>query len=393
MWDDQWAVMNYYTEGDLTFNNLWRILIEFYHGQYAPLNQYLYLLLYTFFGYNPFFYHLVSMLIHLTNACLVYYMLKKLFMLSGRIDVDRVNILSFLTALIFTIHTINTEAVCWMSASKVPLYALFYFGATITFLLYIERKKKVYYLVTLLLFTLSFLAKDQAVTFPLWALLIYWFLNRKIVDKKIWLEMMPFFLLSVLFGIITLMSQSVTGRGLLSNEQTYPFFQRIIIGIYTFIEYFTKSLIPFKLSYLYPFPVVMGDSLPNWMLFYPSLLIIAVFGLWRYLKQWMITFGLIFFVIHIFIVLNIVQLSRFSIFADRYNYIAMIGIGLVISYFVVLSFDKLKGYKKNLLSIFFVFYLLYLGIYSNLRVRDWYDTDTIKKEMRDLLKQRDDYNQ
>ena len=102
-------------------------------------------LLYTFFGYNPFYYHLSSLLLHLGNTCLIYYMLRKLLALSCRVDLDKVNILSFLTTVFFTVHTFNTEAVCWMSASKVPLYAVFYFGATITFLLYIEHKKKVHY--------------------------------------------------------------------------------------------------------------------------------------------------------------------------------------------------------------------------------------------------------
>lgn len=38
-WDDQWQVMNRYTEGGLHFNNLWAILTEFYGGQYAPANE------------------------------------------------------------------------------------------------------------------------------------------------------------------------------------------------------------------------------------------------------------------------------------------------------------------------------------------------------------------
>ena len=31
-WDDQWVVMNHYTEGGVNLQNIWRILTEFYHG-------------------------------------------------------------------------------------------------------------------------------------------------------------------------------------------------------------------------------------------------------------------------------------------------------------------------------------------------------------------------
>jgi hypothetical protein len=38
-WDDQWVVMNDYTVDGFTLKNLQKILTEFYHGQYAPVNQ------------------------------------------------------------------------------------------------------------------------------------------------------------------------------------------------------------------------------------------------------------------------------------------------------------------------------------------------------------------
>jgi hypothetical protein len=53
LWDDQWVVINSYTYHGLAPDNLWRILTEFYHGQYAPLNQFYYTCLYSAFGLNP----------------------------------------------------------------------------------------------------------------------------------------------------------------------------------------------------------------------------------------------------------------------------------------------------------------------------------------------------
>ena len=81
-WDDQWVVMNAYTENGLSWENLWLILTSFYHGQYAPFNEYLYLFLYSAVDYNAFYFHLSSLLLHIANAILVYFVLKKLLSLS-----------------------------------------------------------------------------------------------------------------------------------------------------------------------------------------------------------------------------------------------------------------------------------------------------------------------
>ena len=130
-WDDQWVVMNHYTEGGFNLQNIWSILTEFYHGQYAPFNEFLYLFLYTTFGYNPFVFHLASLVIHVINSCLVFILLKKILVLNARLQSAKViHLISFITALIFCIHPFNVESVAWMSASKIIVYALFYFLAT-----------------------------------------------------------------------------------------------------------------------------------------------------------------------------------------------------------------------------------------------------------------------
>ena len=155
-WDDQWVVMNHYTESGINIQNIWNILTEFYHGQYAPFNEFLYLFLYTAFGYNPFVFHLASLLIHVINSCLVFILLKKILILSGKVELIKVQMIAFITALIFCIHPFNVESVAWMSASKIIVYALFYFLATYTFLLFLERGKIRFYIYTIILFTFSF---------------------------------------------------------------------------------------------------------------------------------------------------------------------------------------------------------------------------------------------
>ena len=403
-WDDQWVVINRYTESGLNGKNLWAILTEFYHGQYAPLNESLYLILYTVFGgYKPFWFHLASLLLHIANALLVYYCIRLLLEISRKIIVEHKELTAFFTALIFAVHPFNVESVAWMSASKVLVYSFYYLLATYTFIKYLSchcgldpqspaGKSLKYYLLTLLLFICSFLGKEQAVSFPLWILLIYWLTGYSLKDKKVWLSVAPFLLLSFAFGIITILSQ--TGGRSLFDQSGYPFWQRIVYACYTFTEYLLKSVLPFKLSYLYPFPSVVGDPLPNWLLFYPMLLSCLALAFWKQIithKIWL--FCLLFFGIHIAVALHIISLSRFAVVADRYAYIATIGVCFAVAYYTVIFIKRLKGNMKKGICVAFAAYLLYFGIYTNIRSRVWYNTDSLKKEIRELLKEREDFKE
>jgi hypothetical protein len=242
----------------------------------------------------------------------------------------------------------------------------------------------------LFLFACSFLGKEQAVSFPLWMLLIYWLAGCSLKNKKIWIAVSPFLLLSVAFGVITILSQ--TGGGSVFDQTGYPAWQRMVYACYTFTEYFLKSVVPFKLSYLYPFPSVAGDPLPQWLLLYPALLTVLLLAFWKQIVKYKIwIFCLLFFGIHIAVALHIVSLSRFAVVADRYVYMASIGACLLIAYYAVHFIKEWKGYKKTGISLAFAAYLLYFGIYANVRARVWHDTDSLKKELKELLKERNDY--
>lgn len=391
-WDDQWVVMNSYTEGGMTGANIWHILTSYYHGQYAPFNEYLYLLLYSLFGYSPLPFHVASLLLHTANVCLAYIVFKRILSDSTRLDSQSAGKVSFFTALIFALHPFNVESVAWMSASKVLVYTFFYLLATYTYLNFLKKGNFLNYLYTLLLFICSFLGKEQAVTFPVWMLLISWLYKRNFKTTKIGWEVLPFFLLSLFFGIVTISSQSAVEQGILTGHDSYPLWQRFVYACYSFTEYLLKCIAPYKLSYLYPFPSAIGEPLPSWLLVYPLLLVIIICSLWNYLTRWPVVFGMLLFSIHIAVALHIIPLSRFAIVADRYVYFASLGIAFIIAIGGIYLYKYFRK-QRLLLLIFTISYLLVLGIYTNIRIRVWHDTDTLKYELRELLKQRNDFNE
>lgn len=391
-WDDQWVVLNEYTDGGFNIDNIGSILTEFYHGQYAPVNEMFYLTLYTLFGYTSFCFHAASLLIHISNVLLFCSLTRRLLKVSGQFESASVLRISFFAALLMAIHPFLVEAVSWMSASKCILFAFFYLIALHFYLSFLTTKKYWYYGLTLFFFVLSFGAKEQAVTFPACLLLFDFVLRRDIYSAKIWLEKLPFFCLSVFFAVITFYSQAYNGEGILSGETQYPFYQNGVFAAYTVTEYFIKCVVPLRLSYIYPFPNLPGEPLPLYLWLYPLVLIGVTVGFWKFWNKRWVLFGVGFFMVQISIASNIIPMSRFAIVADRYVYLPSLGIFFLIAYLLDQGMQKSSRYLNILLGTSLI-YFISLGVYARQRCMVWRDSDTLKKELKETLRSRSDFNE
>jgi hypothetical protein len=389
-WDDQWVVMNRYTEAGLSWDNLRSILTEYYNGQYAPLNQFHYTLLYTLVGYDPFWFHAVALLIHVTNVVLVYFFIVRLLQYSQYFTDASLKRIALITALLMAVHPFLTEAIVWSSASKVIIYVLFYLLALHGYLTYLNTRKAIHYLLSIVLFIFSFGGKEQAITLPVCLLLLDYVLQRDFKTKTVWLEKIPFFLIAIGFGFMALFAEAEVGEGLLAGERNYPFYQNIIFASYTYIEYFIKCLLPVKLSYLYPFPNEIGDPVPWRFWMYPFILVFVVASLFNFWMQRWVFFGIAFFTIHIALVIHLIPLSRFAIVADRYVYLAAVGVFFLVAYFIDKAILHRVKYLKFVLATALL-YLLALGAYAHERTKVWRSTDSLKEELRELLKKRNDF--
>lgn len=387
LWDDQWQVLTETTENGFTLDNLREMFLEPFHNQYFPVNQLLYMIVFELSGgdYSPFAFHLFCILFHVLNTLLVYFLFKRMLRVSGRMDVSRIPAVSFITALLFAVHPLNVESVAWISASKILVYAFFYLLSLYTYIIYVEKRKIRYYLYSLFLLVLSFGGKEQAVILPVCLLVVDWLLQRNFKDVNLWIEKIPFFVLAFLLGLITI--YCAHGGLSFGGGDGYPLWQRIIFGCYSFAEYLFKWFVPVKLLYLYPFPCLPGEALPTWMLFYPILLAIIGVCFRRQLSAWPVAFGLMFFTVNLVMTLHVVPMPRYAIVADRYIYLSSAGMSFIFGYYLVDVCIRWKKYKPWFIGLT-VSYVLYLVVYANIRTRVWHDSETLKREVRDLLDQR-----
>jgi hypothetical protein len=165
--------------------------------------------------------------------------------------------------------------------------------------------------------------------------------------------------------------------------------QRLALACYSLMEYAIKCLAPVKLSYLYPFPVQAGEPFPARLWIYPFLVISLTALFWRFWKQKWIFFGLTFFALHLAVALHIVPISRFAVIADRYAYLSSVGMCFMIAYLTNKCMEQRHQLKRAVLCVLAV-YICCLGTYAHFRTCTWHDTDSLKQEMRELIRQRDD---
>ncbi len=315
---------------------------HYFSGNYVPLTMMVYDAVYHVAGTEPGAYHTVSMFIHIVNVLLVFWFI---YLLSRKKPW-----VGAIVALFFGIHPMHLESVAWASELKDMLYASFFVGGLVAYYYYTEpcittvekRKNSLRFLIiTFVLFMLALLSKPAAIIFPLVLLLIDFYNGRR-SDKWLWLEKVPFLILSLIFGIIAIKAQQADQ--LINNN--YPFAQRTLFACYGLLDYMLKFILPANLSAFYPFPVPGNGSLPLVYYAAPVIVIGIAYGVYRTLKySRLIAFGFLFFFINLLLVLQLLSVGN-AIIADRYTYVPYIGLLFIIA----MGVDSLYNSSRPALS-------------------------------------------
>lgn len=334
-WDDRWQVLSVYTYNGLTWKNINNIFSNFYMGQYSPLNQLFYTITYELFGVNPLAFHSINLCWHISCVLLTYVFIKKILLLMNyNKENQSVRWIAFCVALLMGIHPVQVEPVSWLSASKILVQAFFFMLGLVCYLFYLQKEKVRYYLLCICSFILAFLCKEQAAIFPFCLLLLDYIAKRNFRNLNLWIEKVPFFMLSLCFGLITLISFSQMAREMVNGTNTYSLFYRFVFMSYSVTEYVTKLILPVKLMYVYPFPIAHNEALPFMFYIYPLILIGLFILFWKGRKQYVLVFGSLFFVIQLLLMLHIIPMPRFYICADRYLYLACIGFFFIVVWYL-----------------------------------------------------------
>ncbi|MCD4735818.1 MAG: tetratricopeptide repeat protein [Bacteroidales bacterium] len=270
----------------------------------------------------------------------------------------------------------HVESVAWADERKNLLFAAFFLGSLLAYTGFIDSKKGKFYILALFLFLLALFSKAAAVTLAPTLLLFDYFWQRKLLSKKVLIEKAPFFLLAILFGIIAVLAQKDTWGEDLSQEY-YTFPERVLYASKAFVFYIVKLIIPFKLSAFYSY----REHTYLLEILTVLLSLFSLYIIYRFRKKNpFITFGLLFFIVNIFILLKLFEVPAGDYFmADRYVYIPSLGVFLLAGIGVekLIRNPKSGRYFKIVLAV----YLLFIGLQTFNRVMVWEDDETFYSDI------------
>ena len=362
-WDDKTYLNENPFIKDLSSHGIAKIFSTAYFGNYHPLTTLSYTIEYYFFGLKPFIFHLINVLVHLVNCLLVFLLIKKL---TNKIEIP------LITAFIFALHPMHVESVAWVAERKDVLYTLYFLASLIFYIKFIKEKNNLKFLVVaFIFFILSLLSKSAAVTTPVIMLLTVYYINRKIIIKD-FLLLTPFFILSLLFGIIAMKTQ-VEAIGNLNA--LYPGINRILIVTYGIYYYIVRFFIPFNLTTLHGFPTLDNGLLPFEYYIAPAIVLIIIALLFFIKKEFRhhLLFGLLFFFISLILVIQIIPVGQ-AVVAERYTYVPYIGLAFIVAY----GYEFLQKYiSRNILISFAVIYAVFLIATTWQQTKTWENSEIL----------------
>jgi hypothetical protein len=380
--DPSYVTSNRHVQSGLTGRGIFWALTTTDVSNWHPLMWLSLMLDFDLFRLNPAGYHWTNLLFHVANVILLLTVLKRM---TG--DLWR----SSLVAALFAIHPLHVESVAWISERKDVLSTFFWILTMWAYIRYTERPEARNYLLVIAAFVLGLMAKPMLVTLPFVLLLLdVWPLRRLRIpftgseetlsadreDRRItWFhalwEKMPLFFLSVLSGVITYLVQKSWKS--VGSLDMFPLEIRMVNALISYVHYIRKMFWPSDLSFFYPYVVwwspwlVVGVAL---LLAGLTILVLRVRGTRPYLAV-----GWLWYLGTLVPVIGFVQVGSQAM-ADRYTYVPLIGLFMMIAWGVPELLGKWR-FRKPLLSVLSGVILFVLAVCSWQQVQHWRNSVTL----------------
>ena len=383
--------------------NLHKILftaagIAYYH----PLTMLSLALNWCYSGMSPESYYATDIILHLLNTVLVFFLSQEILnamVKKGYGKIKGIPYLAGLCALLHGIHPMHVESVSWIAERKDVLYLFFYLLGIIMYVRFIMDGKIMQMVWVVLFFVLALASKPLAVVFPLSLLAIdvllkrdklfnpdkkNKFVNLLVIFWKLLINKIPFFIVSLVFGVITFKLQKEGGS--ITSSTVFTTIQRISFVGVNYIMYLWKLFVPFHLSSYYPYPeLTSSDGLPFYFYFGPlAALVITVSLLYLAYKKGenyfrVALFGFAFYFFNVMFILQFVSAGP-AIMADRYSYASYVGFVFMLVYFVYVLIDKMPAYKNLVIGVVAVFSCM-LAYLCEARTEVWHNTKTLWEDV------------
>ncbi len=311
--------------------------------------------------------HFTNILLHAINSVLLFLLLQSLTGAKWR---------SLFAAGLFALHPLNVESVVWISERKNVLSTGFWLLTIFAYARYVQgvtsgkcqatrtgsilsrvaSHESRFYWLALLFFALGLMSKPMLVTLPFVLLLLDdWPWERwRMTSMREWRmrlpglawEKAPFFILSGLSCAVTLLTQQQNQAERFMDG--FPLGGRIENAFVSYPRYLWKMCWPVNLAVLYPHPgywPLLTTIVAAIFVLAASFVVIHLGKKYRYLGT-----GWFWFLGTMIPVIGVIQVGGQSM-ADRYTYVPLIGVFILVSWG---AFQILQGLKFSRVAMFAV---------------------------------------
>ncbi len=279
------------------------------------------------FGLNAGMHHVVNLGFHLASTLILFHVLNRMTGKMGR---------SWMVAALFGVHPLQVEAVAWVTARKDMLSGFFWMMTIWMYIRYAARPSVMRYFWVALMLALGLMSKPMGITLPFILLLLdYWPLGRlrdefpsQRSSMPLVLEKIPLFALSVFSFLLALHAKSEH----LSVKTPINMLANVADG---YGNYLLKAFWPARLAVWYScsadrFPA--GPAIAS-----GAILLIVTLVVWnqRPVRKYLLV-GWLWFLGALVPVIDLQNVSGGdAIFmADRYSYLPIIGLFIMVSWVV-----------------------------------------------------------
>lgn len=340
---------------------------------YRPLFLLWLKLNYSLWALKPWGWHLTNIALHTLVSLMVFLLLRQYF---------RETWFAAAGALPFAVHPVHVETVAWISGCTDTLMAIGLLGSLYFWMRSPNGVRSLYGLISLVFFALALLAKETAAILPLFIFshsLAAVPSTQPMPETKgslaprlltaLW-QSMPYWGLTALY----LLARSLALRHLAPIPE-WIYRSHALLTIPELLLFYLQHLLhPVNLSPLYDLPVVSSPaSLCFWvpLALFLALLVVAC-ALYGRLRDRRIALAVLWFVLPLAPVLYIRTFQRDDWAHDRYLYLPLLGLSILVGIVAEHLFGSRWGkILRSPAVATFCLLIIFLGVVSSLEAQPW----------------------
>ncbi len=325
------------------------------------------------YGLNPGMHHSTNLIFHIANSLLLFLVFKR--MTGARWQ-------SAFVAMIFAIHPLNVDSVAWVAERKNVLSTFLWMLTLLAYVRYTEYPRFSRYLPVVLFSVLGLMAKSMLMTLPFVLLLLdHWPLERFQSERAgaLLVEKAPLFVLSLISFYVS--SLSLQHLGAVVPIERVSMGLRVENALVSYVAYIGKMVWPENLTVYYPYP----ETIPWWQTAGAGLLLgsISFMAIRTVKKIPYFGTGWLWYLGTLLPVIGLKQSGVWGSMADRFAYIPLIGLFIIIAWGGA-ALAAGWPYRKLVLPTTALFITLMFVMVTNFQVRYWKNSITLFEHALDI---------